>query len=331
MPDAAVSSDEDEDVVRAAPPRKRAKARRRQSTEGLRVSTSHYRGVTHHCRTGRWESHIWQDSKQLYLGGFDSEEQAALAYDLAAVKFRGRGASTNFDTSAFEQELAQLNEVTADEVVQMLRRQSKGFQKTSSVFRGVTKHQKGKWEGRIGQMVGKKYKYLGLFPTEMEAAQAYDREAIQRRHLAATTNFDFTEYPDLFSAAELAEAAQRGLLATGVGAPLAGAASSANGGASTQNGASPAAASGSPRLPELGFVGAPLGLGATTMWPPLDLDWLGLLGMDAGLSEPLPCAGTRTGAAHKPLRGAEGSPCLSAGFASWAAMQADAGGWPSEP
>jgi len=41
----------------------------------------------------------------------------------------------------------QVRQVTAEEVVQTLRRQSKGFQKTSSVFRGVTKHQKGKWEG----------------------------------------------------------------------------------------------------------------------------------------------------------------------------------------
>ncbi len=48
--------------------RERAKAR----------TTSRYRGVTHHCRTRRWESHIWENSKQLYLGGFDSEHQAAL-------------------------------------------------------------------------------------------------------------------------------------------------------------------------------------------------------------------------------------------------------------
>jgi hypothetical protein len=34
----------------------------------------------------------------------------------------------------------------------------------------------------------------------VEAAQAYDREAIQRRRLAACTNFDFIEYPDLFCA-----------------------------------------------------------------------------------------------------------------------------------
>ena len=55
-------------------------------------------------------------------------------------------------------------QVTKEEVVQTLRRQSKGFQKTSSQYRGVTRHQKGKWEARIGQMVGKKYKWARLLP-----------------------------------------------------------------------------------------------------------------------------------------------------------------------
>ncbi len=48
--------------------------------------------------------------------------------------------------------------------MQTLRRQSKGFQKTSSQYRGVTRHQKGKWEARIGQMVGKKYKCAPSLP-----------------------------------------------------------------------------------------------------------------------------------------------------------------------
>ena len=39
-------------------------------------------------------------------------------------------------------------QVSAEEVVATLRRQSKGYQKTSSQYRGVTKHQKGKWEAR---------------------------------------------------------------------------------------------------------------------------------------------------------------------------------------
>ena len=32
-----------------------------------------------HCRrTKRWEAHIWDDKKQVYLGGFDIEEHAGL-------------------------------------------------------------------------------------------------------------------------------------------------------------------------------------------------------------------------------------------------------------
>jgi AP2 domain len=46
-----------------------------KGSSGIR-STSKYRGVTHHCRTGRFESHIWDSGKQVYLGGFDTEEQA---------------------------------------------------------------------------------------------------------------------------------------------------------------------------------------------------------------------------------------------------------------
>ena len=49
-------------------------------------------------------------------------------------------------------------QVSKEEVVQSLRKQSRGAQKTSSQYRGVTKHQKGKWEARISQMVGRKYK-----------------------------------------------------------------------------------------------------------------------------------------------------------------------------
>ena len=82
--------------------------------------------MTHHCRTGRWEAHIWEDGKQVYLGGFDSEAQAALAYDVTAVKCRGDDAATNFDMDDYRQELAALDDVDKDELILSLRRQSKG-------------------------------------------------------------------------------------------------------------------------------------------------------------------------------------------------------------
>lgn len=47
-------------------------------------SASRYRGVTCHMKTNRYESHVWDLGKQIYLGGFSDETTAALAYDLVS-------------------------------------------------------------------------------------------------------------------------------------------------------------------------------------------------------------------------------------------------------
>ena len=55
--------------------------------------------VNNGCFTHRWEAHIWVKDlgRQVYLGGYEHEEHAAEAFDVAALKCKGMNVQTNFD------------------------------------------------------------------------------------------------------------------------------------------------------------------------------------------------------------------------------------------
>ena len=172
--------------------------------------SSRYRGVTKHRWTGRFEAHLWdadcdrvgakpgqrKKGRQVYLGGYASEAEAARAYDVCAIKYWGDAAHLNFDRREYgEAEVAEIYATPAAALVAKLRRTSSGFARGASRFRGVTRHhQHGRWEARIGRVFGNRYLYLGTFPSEEDAARAYDRAALEHRGPKAVTNFPREEY-----------------------------------------------------------------------------------------------------------------------------------------
>ncbi|CAK8561786.1 unnamed protein product [Lathyrus sativus] len=164
--------------------------------------TSKYKGVSRHRWTGKFEAHLWDNNgkqegraRKGRQGGFDDEENAGRAYDLAALKYWGPTATTNFPVSDYAKELEEMKHEGKREFITKLRRKSNGFARGTSKYRGVTRHHyHGKWQARIGRVSGNKDLYLGTFEAEEEAAEAYDIAALKYRGANAVTNFEASRY-----------------------------------------------------------------------------------------------------------------------------------------
>lgn len=122
-----------------------------------RRGTSDFKGVSHDKQTGRWVAQITIDGRNKKLGRFDTEAQAALAYNIAAREAWG--------------EFSRLNEVSTSVALPIGLR-------GSSQYRGVS------WDARRGRWIAQiaprgQHRLLGRFATEEEAALAYNAAAAE--------------------------------------------------------------------------------------------------------------------------------------------------------
>lgn len=67
-------------------------------------TSSRYKGVSWYARYGKWKARIVIGHEDVHLGYFDDENEAARAYDRAALKYFGEFAKTNFPREIYEED-----------------------------------------------------------------------------------------------------------------------------------------------------------------------------------------------------------------------------------
>jgi len=75
------------------------KAQNVQNSRPRRNRSSKYKGVFWNKLNKKWSASIHKGDKRIYLGGFDDEIEAALAYDRKAAELFGEFAYLNFRTT----------------------------------------------------------------------------------------------------------------------------------------------------------------------------------------------------------------------------------------
>ena len=158
---------------------------------------SKYKGVYRDKNvSGKYKCSIRRAEREVHLGYYGSEEEAARAYDKA--HWCCKSSTKNFDISTYDaEEMAKIKEMPSNDLTELRRHLGVGLSKEgkegSSKYRGVCKEKKTqKWRAEI-QIAGKK-ESLGYHANEMDAVRAYDRAQIVVKGDKAKTNLPIEQY-----------------------------------------------------------------------------------------------------------------------------------------
>lgn len=137
------------------------------------TKTSKYKGVNQRGVSNQWRASIHCGEKLHHLGTYSSEIDAAIAYNLAAIKFHG--------------EFASLNKLNYEEGYIPQKIKTHKTPNRSSKYRGVCLIKStNKWQSSI--RVNDKLVHIGTFESEEAAAEAYNESVLKYQMGKASIN-----------------------------------------------------------------------------------------------------------------------------------------------
>lgn len=128
-------------------------AQNRWNAAPSKNNTSGFKGVYRSARTGKWAARIGINGTRHFLGWFQTVEEAAAAYQRAALQLQGAFVHKTVSNAKFTAEPKRLD-----------------YRMGASGIRGVQKHGN-KWQAAY------RHEHLGTFATKEEAAAAYQAVA----------------------------------------------------------------------------------------------------------------------------------------------------------